>query len=94
MASGVSRKNAMVIKKQGLYCATEKTENLTQSVRLTAGAVGGPLVVYAASKLDDQYTGLRTLLGLSGLACTVWNLMVWTSVRNVGGPIGFGVKKR
>ena len=83
-----------VIKSRGLYCATERTENVAQSVRLTAGAVGGPLVVYAASKLDDQYTTLRTILGLSGLACTVWNLMTWTQVRSIGGPMGFGVKKK
>ena len=83
-----------VIKSGGLYCATERTENVAQSVRLTAGAVGGPLVVYAASKLDDQYTTLRTILGLSGLACSVWNLMAWSQVRSIGGPMGFGVKKK
>ena len=83
-----------IIKSGGLYCATEKAENVTQSVRLTAGAVGGPLVVYAASKLDDQYTTLRTVLGLSGLACSVWNLLVWSQVRSIGGPMGFGVKKK
>jgi uncharacterized membrane protein YebE (DUF533 family) len=83
-----------IIKSGGLYCATERTEGMAQSVRLAAGAVGGPLVVYAASKLDDQYTTLRTVLGLSGLACSVWNLLVWSQVRSIGGPMGFGVKKK
>lgn len=81
-----------VVKSGGLYCTSQQVEQTAQSVRLTAGAVGGPLVVYAASKLDDEYTGLRTVLGLSGLACTVWNLMAWSAVRRVGGPVGFGLK--
>ena len=79
-----------VVKSNGLYCANAGTEGAAQTVRLTAGAVGGPLVVYAASKLDDQYTTLRTTVGLAGLACTVWNLMVWSAVKQAGGPTGFG----
>lgn len=81
-----------VVKTNGLYCSNPGTESLAQTARLTAGTVGGPLVVYAASKLDDQYTTLRTTLGLAGLACTAWNLMAWSAVKQAGGPTGFGRK--
>tara|TARA_R110000751_G_scaffold227747_1_gene329554 strand:+ start:313 stop:567 length:255 start_codon:yes stop_codon:yes gene_type:complete len=81
-----------VVKSNGMYCANPGTERMAQTVRLTAGTVGGPLVVYAASKLDDQYTSLRTTIGLVGLATTVWNLMAWSAVKQAGGPTGFGRK--
>jgi len=83
-----------VVKSNGLYCANPGTEEIAQSVRLSAGAVGGPLVIYGASKIGDAHPKLRSALGLAGLACTVWNLMVWSSVRQVGGPIGFGYKPK
>ena len=79
-----------VVKSNGLYCANAGTEATAQTVRLTAGAIGGPLVVYAATKLDSQYTTLRSVVGLAGVACTAWNLMVWSAVKQAGGPTGFG----
>ena len=79
-----------VVKSNGLYCANAGTEGAAQTVRLTAAALGGPLVVYGASKLDDQYTTLRTVMGLAGLGCTMWNGLVWMAVKQAGGPTGFG----
>ncbi len=52
------------------------------------------MVIYGASKIGDGHPKLRSALGLAGLACTVWNLMVWSSVRQVGGPVGFGYKPK
>ena len=48
-----------------------------QPMRLAAAAVGGPLVMYAASQLPRDRAVLRTSTFLMGAAVTAWSAWVW-----------------
>lgn len=59
-------------------CVSYETEQKTvQPLRLAAGLIGGPLVVYAASKLGPEHGGLRVATQIAGAAVSVWSLWVW-----------------
>ena len=64
-------------------CATHDTEVFAQPIRLAAGLVGGPSVIYISHQLPPDRRGLRLVGYGLGAACTAWNLMVWNSVRRV-----------
>ena len=59
-------------------CVSYDTEQQTvQPLRLAAGLVAGPMVVYAASKLDDEHALLRSMTQLVGVGISYWSLWVW-----------------
>ncbi len=73
----------MLERRDGWYCASPETEAVAQSVRLAAGAVGGPAVIFLATQLPEDRPALRMAgVGL-GLACSLWNLSVWSAVRRM-----------
>ena len=75
---GLSRATAST--GETLVCADPKTERLAQTVRLGAGLVGGPFVVYLGMQTSG---GLKTAGVVAGLACSVWNLWAWNEVRKI-----------
>ena len=73
----------MLERRDGWYCASPEMEGVAQPVRLAAGAIGGPAVVFLATQLPEDRPTLR-LAGIGlGLACSVWNLSVWNAVRKM-----------
>lgn len=70
--------NKTVIDGKPYLCVSYETEQQTvQPLRLAAGLVAGPLVVYAASKLGPEHRTLRTMTQVAGAAVSVWSLWVW-----------------
>ena len=63
-----------------LICADEATERRAQRVRLAAWAVGGPSLVWLASRTPKNMPGVRTWLFVSGAACIAWHYSVWRLV--------------
>ncbi len=62
-------------------CATHEAERMAQPIRLAAGVIGGPAVIYISEQLPPDRRWLRLAGGGLGLACTAWNLWVWKTVR-------------
>ena len=60
-----------------LCVAHEVEQTLVQPLRLAAGLVAGPLVVYAASQLPKERPVLRAATGAAGLGVSVWSLWIW-----------------
>lgn len=59
-------------------CVAYDVERRTvQPLRAAAALVGGPLVMYAATKLPAGRGGLRTATLLTGAAITFWSAWVW-----------------
>jgi|TARA_R110000824_G_scaffold105425_1_gene249531 hypothetical protein len=63
-----------------LICADLETELKAQKVRMLAWAVGGPSLIYLASRTPKRMIGVRAWLFASGAACTAWHLSVWQMV--------------
>ena len=58
-------------------CVSHETENkYIQPLRLLAGLVGGPTVMYAASQLPPSM--LRTATRWIGVGMSAWSLWVWS----------------
>lgn len=59
-------------------CVAYDTERATvQPLRLAAGLIGGPLVVYAASRLPQDEAMLKAATTLVGVGMSYWSLWVW-----------------
>jgi hypothetical protein len=59
-------------------CVAYDTEQATvQPLRLAAGLLGGPLVMYAATRLPREDAMLRALTLLVGASVSYWSLWVW-----------------
>ena len=59
-------------------CVAYDTEKATvQPLRLAAGLLGGPLVMYAATRLPREDATLRALTFLAGVGLSYWSLWVW-----------------
>jgi hypothetical protein len=59
-------------------CVAYDTEQATvQPLRLAAGLLGGPLVMYAATRLPREDAMLRVLTLLAGASVSYWSLWVW-----------------
>ena len=70
--------NKTVINGKPYLCVSYEVEKATvQPLRLAAGLIGGPLVIYAASKLGKENAALRTATMLTGAAVSYWSLWVW-----------------
>lgn len=70
--------NKTVIDGKPYLCVSYETEqNTVQPLRLAAGLVAGPLVVYAASKIGDEDRTLRMAAQVAGAAVSIWSLWVW-----------------
>lgn len=54
----------------------EKTQ--VQPLRLAAGLIGGPVVIYAATKLPPAHGTLKAMTTLVGLGVSVWSLWIWS----------------
>jgi hypothetical protein len=63
-----------------LICADIDTEMKAQRVRMFAWAVGGPSLIYLASRTPKRMGMVRAWLFASGAACTAWHLSVWRMV--------------
>jgi hypothetical protein len=63
-------------------CVAYDTEKQTvQPLRLAAGLVGGPLVMYAAMQLPEERPVLRAATFATGLGVSVWSLWVWSTAQ-------------
>lgn len=60
-----------------LCVSHEVEQTMVQPLRLAAGLVGGPLVVYAASQLPVERPVLRAATTATGLAVSAWSLWIW-----------------
>jgi hypothetical protein len=60
-----------------LCVAYDTEEQTVQPLRLAAGLIGGPLVMYASRKLPEEDATLRTLTFLVGAGMSYWSLWVW-----------------
>lgn len=70
--------NKTVIGGKPYLCVSYEVEKVTvQPLRLGAGLVVGPLVVYAASKLGAEHRALRLATMAAGAAVSYWSLWVW-----------------
>jgi hypothetical protein len=70
--------NKTVIDGKPYLCVSYEVEKATvQPLRLGAGFVVGPLVIYAASKLDPKHNTLRLATMAAGAAVSYWSLWVW-----------------
>lgn len=59
-------------------CVSYAVEKRTvQPLRAAAALVGGPLVMYAATKLPASAQGLRAATFLTGAAVSIWSAWVW-----------------
>ena len=59
-------------------CVSHDTEqNVVQPLRLAAGLVGGPLVMYAASQLPDDQRLLKAATALTAVGISAWSLWIW-----------------
>jgi hypothetical protein len=60
-------------------CVSYDTEQQTvQPLRLAAGLVGGPLVMYASRQLPEDRPVLRAATFAVGAAVSYWSLWIWT----------------
>ena len=63
-------------------CVSYDTEQQTvQPLRLAAGLVGGPLVMYASRSLPEDRPVLRAATFATGLAVSVWSLWIWSTAQ-------------
>ena len=60
-----------------LCVAHDVEKTVVQPLRLAAGLLGGPLVVYAASQLPADRPVLRAATAATGLGVSVWSLWIW-----------------
>ena len=59
-------------------CVSYDTEQQTvQPLRLAAGLVGGPLVMYASRQLPQERPLLRAATFVVGAAVSYWSLWIW-----------------
>lgn len=59
-------------------CVAYDTEQATvQPLRLAAGLIGGPVVIYAATRLPKEEAMLRAVTMLVGVGMSYWSLWVW-----------------
>jgi len=59
-------------------CVSYAVEKSTvQPLRAAAALVGGPLVMYSATKLPASAQGLRAATFLTGAAVSIWSAWVW-----------------
>ena len=60
-------------------CVSYDTEQQTvQPLRLAAGLVGGPLVMYASRQLPEERPVLRGATLAVGAGVSVWSLWIWS----------------
>lgn len=63
-------------------CVAYDTEQQTvQPLRLAAGLVGGPLVMYASRQLPEERPVLRAATFVVGAAVSYWSLWIWTKAQ-------------
>ena len=68
-----------VLDGQPYLCVSHKTEkNTVQPLRLAAGLVAGPLVVYASRQLPADRPVLRAATFAVGLGVSFWSLWIWS----------------
>jgi len=59
-------------------CVAYDTEQATvQPLRLAAGLIGGPVVIYAASRLPKDEAMLKAVTTIVGVGMMYWSLWVW-----------------
>jgi hypothetical protein len=64
-------------------CVSYDTEHQTvQPLRLAAGLVGGPLVMYASRQLPEDRPVLRAATFAVGAGVSFWSLWIWTKAQN------------
>lgn len=72
-----------------LCVAHEVEQTVVQPLRLAAGLLGGPLIVYAASQLSTERPVLRAATAATGFGVSVWSLWIWqkahAAMRETGG---------
>jgi hypothetical protein len=60
-------------------CVSYDTEQQTvQPLRLAAGLVGGPLVMYASRQLPEERPVLRAATLAVGASVSIWSLWIWS----------------
>jgi hypothetical protein len=63
-------------------CVSYDTEKQTvQPLRLAAGLVGGPLVMYASRQLPEERPVLRAATLAVGAGVSFWSLWIWSKAR-------------
>jgi hypothetical protein len=68
--------------------AHDVERTMVQPLRLAAGLLGGPLVVYAASQLPAERPVLRAATAATGLAVSAWSLWIWQKARTAMNETG------
>lgn len=64
-------------------CVSYDTEQQTvQPLRLAAGLVGGPLVMYASRHLPEDRPVLRAATLAVGLGVSYWSLWIWSKAND------------
>lgn len=71
-----------------LCVSHEVEQTMVQPLRLAAGLLGGPLVVYAASQLPAERPVLRAATAATGLAVSAWSLWIWQKARTAMNETG------
>mgnify|MGYP003384763384 CR=1 FL=1 len=68
-------------------CVAYDTEQATvQPLRLAAGLLGGPIVMYASRKLPEDEAMLRAVTFLVGAGMSYWSLWVWNKADKAMSP--------
>lgn len=66
------------VEERPYLCVSHDVEKtVVQPLRLVAGLVAGPLIVYAASQLPKERPVLRAATGAAGAGVSVWSLWIW-----------------
>jgi hypothetical protein len=75
--------NKTTIDGKPYLCVSYETEkNTVQPLRLAAGLLGGPIVMYASRQLPLDRPMLRAGTLLVGAAVSYWSLWVWSKADN------------
>lgn len=75
--AGTVTRTALPEQRPYLCVAYDIEQTTVQPLRLAAGLLGGPLVMYAASRLPRENATLRALTVLTGVGVSYWSLWVW-----------------
>jgi hypothetical protein len=75
--AGTVTRTALPEQRPYLCVAYDVEQATVQPLRLAAGLLGGPLVMYAATRLPREDAMLRALTLLAGAGLSYWSLWVW-----------------
>lgn len=75
--AGTVSKTSRVEDRPYLCVAYDTEQQMVQPLRLAAGLVGGPLVMYASRQLPEDKPVLRAATFAVGAAVSYWSLWIW-----------------